>query len=105
MIVVPVLMTSCHVSEKPKNGPLTAQTITMAQQAMKVGGRPAKCETVLAILVNSFSIIHILNRSKRDELTKAAFIAPTINNRQPLPVPCRRGHRWCNCMHAKGAAP
>ena len=31
-IVVPVLMTNCHVSEKPKNGPLTAQTITTMQQ-------------------------------------------------------------------------
>ena len=26
-MVVPVLMTSCQVSENPKNGPLTAQTM------------------------------------------------------------------------------
>ena len=25
-MVVPVLMTSCHVSEKPKSGPVAAQT-------------------------------------------------------------------------------
>src|SRR3954447_16569354 len=31
--VVPVLMTSCQVSEKPKNGPLAAQT-TMVREAM-----------------------------------------------------------------------
>jgi hypothetical protein len=34
-MVVPVLMTSCHVSEKPNTGPEAAQNITMRQQIMK----------------------------------------------------------------------
>ena len=38
-IVVPVLITNCHVSEKPKKGPLAAQTITTMQQIRKVAGR------------------------------------------------------------------
>jgi hypothetical protein len=43
MIVVPVLMTSCQVSENPKTGPLTPQTMTMAQARMNVTGFPAAC--------------------------------------------------------------
>ena len=35
-MVVPVLMTSCQVSEKPKSGPVTAQT-TMMRQARSEG--------------------------------------------------------------------
>jgi hypothetical protein len=35
-IVVPVLMTSCQVSEKPKKGPETAQTRMTATAARKV---------------------------------------------------------------------
>ena len=38
MIVVPVLMTSCQVSLKPKNGPLTAQITMIARAAQNVAG-------------------------------------------------------------------
>ena len=31
-MVVPVLMTSCQVSEKPKIGPVTTQTRTIAER-------------------------------------------------------------------------
>ena len=41
MMVVPVLITSCQVSEKPKSGPVTAQTSTTATAAMKAQDRPA----------------------------------------------------------------
>src|SRR5437762_589714 len=34
-MVVPVLMTSCQVSEKPKNGPVTAQTTTVSKASKK----------------------------------------------------------------------
>lgn len=40
-MVVPVLITSCQVSEKPKIGPLTAQTITIPAARMKVDALPA----------------------------------------------------------------
>jgi hypothetical protein len=47
-MVVPVLMTSCHVSEKPKSGPLTAHMITTLTARMKVDARPAAREVRLA---------------------------------------------------------
>jgi len=52
-IVVPVLMTSCHVSEKPNNGPVTPHTITMATAATNANGVPAAREHQRAKRVNS----------------------------------------------------
>ena len=40
-IVVPVLITSCHVSEKPNSGPLTAQSRTIPAARINVDARPA----------------------------------------------------------------
>ena len=40
-IVVPVLITSCQVSQNLNTGPVAAQPSTMARQAMKVQGWPA----------------------------------------------------------------
>ena len=48
MIVVEVLITSCHVSLKPKNGPLIAQATTTATAMRKVAGLPARCEVRVA---------------------------------------------------------
>lgn len=45
-IVVPVLITSCQVSEKSKIGPVIAQTMTMAAAAMNANGEP----TISAVL-------------------------------------------------------
>ena len=51
MIVVPVLITNCHVSEKPKIGPLTSQ-MTMTKTAKEnVLGRPVTREMDFAICV------------------------------------------------------
>jgi hypothetical protein len=47
-IVVPVLITSCHVSEKPKSGPLTAHTMTTPAATIKVDARPAASDVLLA---------------------------------------------------------
>jgi hypothetical protein len=44
-IVVPVLITSCQESEKPKSGPVTAQTTTTPTARMKVEARPAAKST------------------------------------------------------------
>src|SRR5579859_1929199 len=41
MMVVPVLMTSCHVSDQWKNGPDTAQTSTIRMETTKVDALPA----------------------------------------------------------------
>ena len=55
-MVVPVLMTSCHVSEKPNNGPLTAQTTTILAATIKVEARPAAREVLLARSPKNFDI-------------------------------------------------
>jgi len=47
-MVVPVFITNCHVSEKPKMGPLTAHTITTLTANKKVVARPAASEVRLA---------------------------------------------------------
>jgi hypothetical protein len=49
-MVVPVLMTSCHVSEKPKSGPVTIQIAITARASRKVLGRPHQEATFLAML-------------------------------------------------------
>jgi hypothetical protein len=40
MMVVLVLMISCHVSLNPKIGPVAAQAMITASARMKVAGRP-----------------------------------------------------------------
>jgi hypothetical protein len=56
MIVVEVFMMSCHVSENPKKGPLTAQISTKLTQATKMIGLPADVATAVAALLNHCSI-------------------------------------------------
>ncbi len=49
-MVVPVLMTSCQVSEYPNIGPLTAHTTTIAQaitKALEVPSREEACREML----------------------------------------------------------
>jgi len=45
MIVVPVLITSCHVSEKLKIGPVTSHITMTARAIMNAGVLPAAFET------------------------------------------------------------
>ena len=54
MIVVPVLMTNCHVSLKPKIGPVASHTRTMASAAKKAAGLPARIEAFRANRSNPF---------------------------------------------------
>ena len=51
MIVVPVLMTSCHVSLKPNSGPVTAQITITATAVINVKGLPVTDEVAFANLV------------------------------------------------------
>src|SRR3954469_20778482 len=52
-MVVPVLMTSCHVSEKPKNGPEIAQTTTVPRARAKTQALPTSREPTFAISANN----------------------------------------------------
>lgn len=52
-MVVPVLMTNCHVSLNPKKGPDTAQTKSVQAATAKAAGRPDTREVVLAKRVKS----------------------------------------------------
>ena len=54
MIVVPVLITSCQVSEKPNIGPVTAQTTTIRTATMNVEARPAASEVRFAASPKNF---------------------------------------------------
>jgi hypothetical protein len=60
MIVVEVFMISCHVSEKPKKGPLTAQISTKLTPTTKTVGLPAAVATAVAALLNHFSIHNLV---------------------------------------------
>src|SRR5215216_6728791 len=44
-MVVPVLMTSCQVSDQPNTGPVIAQTTTTAQASTKAVGDPT-CRSI-----------------------------------------------------------
>jgi hypothetical protein len=52
MIVVPVLITSCHVSLKRKDGPNAAHATMIAQAARNVTGRPETCAVRFVSRVN-----------------------------------------------------
>jgi hypothetical protein len=43
MIVVPVLMTNCHVSLNPKMGPVMIHTAMIVTAQVNTRGRPQKC--------------------------------------------------------------
>ena len=49
---MPVLITSCHVSLKPKSGPVAAQTTTMPKATANVAGRPDARDVDLVSFVN-----------------------------------------------------
>src|SRR5262245_14742873 len=51
-MVVPVLITSCHVSLNPNSGPVTAQTRIRATAMANVTGRPVTRAVHLAKRVN-----------------------------------------------------
>src|SRR5687767_4906775 len=53
MMVVPVLITSCHVSLNPKNGPVTAQTTIVASARINARGRPVARDAALAKRLNA----------------------------------------------------
>lgn len=55
-MVVPVLITSCQVSENPNAGPVTAQIIMMNTATLKAMAEPAINETLAEILRNIFFI-------------------------------------------------
>jgi hypothetical protein len=48
-MVVPMLMTNCHVSEQPKKGPVTAHATTVIIAIMNAEGLPTPCDVLLAM--------------------------------------------------------
>src|SRR3954451_7240964 len=57
MIVVPVLMTNCQVSEKPKIGPVIAQTTITSTASINVVARPAASDVLFAASPNNSAIL------------------------------------------------
>ena len=55
MIVVPVFITSCHVSENPKTGPVNAQMIIITTAVMEAIGLPVAFVMLPAILLKSLA--------------------------------------------------
>lgn len=53
MIVVPVLMISCQVSEYWKIGPVIAHTTTTPEAITNVDARPAACDAAFAAFANN----------------------------------------------------
>lgn len=53
-MVVPVLITSCHVSEKLNNGPLDAQTSTTTTAPKNTVAEPAQLEIFVEIVRKRF---------------------------------------------------
>src|SRR5206468_4331665 len=62
-MVVPVLMTSCQVSLKPKIGPVMAQMAITSTARVKVSGRPVALAVHLAKRVNhDFDLVGLMCR-------------------------------------------
>src|SRR5262245_37186242 len=62
MMVVPVLITSCQVSEYLKIGPVTAQTMMMRTARMNAQADPTIVEVLCANFLNSSCISSHLSR-------------------------------------------
>ena len=80
-IVVPVLMTSCQVSENPNSGPVIAHTMTTEQAVTNAAGVPVARDVQRAKRVNSDaslpaelrvirSTLHITRIASADSLTR-----------------------------------
>jgi hypothetical protein len=52
-MVVPVLITSCQVSEKSKSGPVTAHTTMIARAKANTQARPASRDVTVASCENT----------------------------------------------------
>jgi len=70
MMVVVVLMTSCQVSEKPRNGPDIAHITIDARAITKAKGVPKSSEVVVENFRNNFFICHIVDDDNKDYVRK-----------------------------------
>jgi hypothetical protein len=66
-MVVPVLMTSCQVSENPKTGPEMAQTMMTPKASMNAHELPVARETALAASPNHFCMSALLQISSGEQ--------------------------------------
>lgn len=91
-MVVPVLMINCHVSEKPKMGPVTPQVMMMVMAMTKAMGLPVAVAAHLENLVNSLSM--------------SLSFAVLYRFRGLLPVTVLPLSRWATgCEERAGHAP
>jgi hypothetical protein len=66
-MVVPVLITSCQVSDQWNSGPVTAQTKTISTASKKALGLPATVATLLAAPSNQ----SIISKSLRENFPQS----------------------------------
>lgn len=85
-IVVQVLMTSCHVSEKPKIGPVRPHTAMDTRARTKTTGRPEYSATLLANLLKPVAF----------GIGYATFLEPLFNTQAgeefPFEAKLRQAH-------------
>ena len=88
-IVVPVLMTSCHVSEKPNSGPDASQIKTVASASVNAAVPPAYCVALWEIFSRPFTFsrfgtLHYLQFADRGPVHKPQKPAnPTVSDSPP----------------------
>src|SRR4029453_10647730 len=70
-MLVPVLITSCQVSENPNSGPVTAQTTMTPSATMNAHGVPVACDTAAA---------NFRNASCTDQLPSLAETTPPASS-------------------------
>src|SRR5215468_3535579 len=71
-IVVPVLMTNCHVSLKPKTGPVPAQTMITVTATRKATGRPVA------------RAVHLAKRENQDlDFVGRIVVLPCLEDEKP----------------------
>src|SRR6478735_12356369 len=89
MMVVPVLMTSCQVSEKSKTGPVPAHTATSTTASTNVAGLPAHSEVLLAKRVNTCCGVAMYNlpRYSPQRNSQGGVAVPGALTVRPLAVP------------------
>ena len=87
-IVVPVLITSCQVSENWKNGPVIAHTTTVPSASAKTQARPTSREVAFATSANSlFGVREFLAGGTRIGVLEPFFRSEYLMLALPLRFP------------------
>src|SRR6476646_939728 len=88
-MVVPVLITSCQVSEKWKNGPVIAHTTTVPSASAKTQARPTSREMTFAASANSlFGVRKFLGGGTRIGVLEPFFRSGVLGMLVPTCFTC-----------------